>query len=1505
MKTYGYLCCALLFFVGQACNTTTSSSNTDGSGIGSQSDTTAGGQVDVPSTPGAEAGSPCDDNRDCESKLCVAGPDGDECAALCEDECEPGWSCKKVGDGDQYACFYETVEICKPCSSDDACGGVMDECRQVGTAPGLFCTQHCDEDTLCGEGYLCSGGQCVPETGSCVCTPSINQTDRACERTNQYGTCLGTEMCDGGAGWTDCSALEPAKDICDGVDNDCDGVADEDFPSIGEACDSSSDGDLCANGQLTCTDEGGMACVGDAAVAEECNGADDTCDGAVDEGFSNIDGDDMADCVDDDDDNDGVADADDNCPLVANADQADTDGDLTGDACTNDFDGDGVNNGFDNCLYTSNNDQADNEGDGKGDVCDDDDDNDGVADGVDNCSLTSNADQTDTDEDGAGNACDDDDDGDTVLDDDDNCAWDANEDQLDTDGDGEGDACDMDDDDDGVMDDDDNCSLVENAEQGNNDGDAQGDACDADDDNDGVDDADDLCAWVDDNQADTDGDGVGNACDDDDDGDGVPDVDDNCSLSANPGQADTDNDGKGDVCESDIDNDGIKNDVDNCPAVQNPNQANTDGDATGDACDLDDDGDVVLDGVDNCPLTSNADQLDTDNDGQGNACDVDDDNDGVFDDVDNCANTENGSQTDLDNDGVGDACDDDWDADGVLNVADNCPLLSNVDQANNDGDAQGDLCDSDDDNDLDLDATDCAPFDGAVSHNALEICNDNVDNNCSDAMDEEGAQGCQDYYKDEDGDTYGDNSVDPKCLCNAGDVEHYDTMVSGDCLDLEAQAFMGNAEVCDNIDNDCAGGVDDGLQQACVPDNYDGNESFWTMGECSKGVTTCSAGEWGGCQGMVQPAPEDCNDQLDNDCNGIADNPDLCDESDVEAECEGDECDFSVGDNDGDGEDDGDDSPFNPPTPEDDPDACEYNCGNNVSEDDDGNLVLDLTVSVIDVPYIWVANSDDMTISKINSKNGLEDARYNVGGECGSPSRTAVNETGGVWVNCRAGSRVVHIAGDPGTCIDRNGDGQITTSTITHDVNGNKTINMLPWQDDECVLYSGTPQPAPNAPQYVKDNPMPTDCEIGLRGLAIRADGTVLLGGFSGCRDGHVYGVKFDYNPDAPYVQGANPAIHTVDHWNLANLEHRYRDGQFCSFDYSGQAYGYAVDQKGHMWISSLTSHIGWVDLDGRRSCSFPSASTYGIAIDYAGRVWLGEWSGAEAIGYVFEPDKKQMHTVRYWENGQNFWEGTGGEIPSTQYTRGASASADPAKPFGYFNMSNGNFGPVKVKVVSEDPFDARVVGIMKLDESGVCPSDGSGCGVSLDGQGDLWAISMNTCGSSSVDGKNYDVAVSAEIDPDKISGFVKPNAGNASDYVKGLTGQGSYTYTYSDFMGYQFATIVDPTGFYVQRFIGWGQVDQASTTEWKQSGVHIKEGDNMPPLYMSWRSGDSAEEIAQADFSEAVQLSCNDGLCTYDMPPDSLAVMVDIKVTLKKNEAGGSVTITGISVKGKKIGKQ
>ena len=92
------------------------------------------------------------------------------------------------------------------------------------------------------------------------------------------------------------------------------------------------------------------------------------------------DADGVANFLDADDDNDGVADGPDNCPILANANQRDTDSDGAGDVCDADDDNDGIADASDNCPLVINVGQEDNESDGVGDLCDADDDNDGMPD---------------------------------------------------------------------------------------------------------------------------------------------------------------------------------------------------------------------------------------------------------------------------------------------------------------------------------------------------------------------------------------------------------------------------------------------------------------------------------------------------------------------------------------------------------------------------------------------------------------------------------------------------------------------------------------------------------------------------------------------------------------------------------------------------------------------------------------------------------------------------------------------------------------------------------------------------------------------------------------------------------------------------------------------------------------------------------------------------------------------------------------------------------------------
>ena len=88
---------------------------------------------------------------------------------------------------------------------------------------------------------------------------------------------------------------------------------------------------------------------------------------------------------------------------------------------------------------------------------------------------------------------------------------------------------------------------------------------------------------------------------------------------------------------------------------------------------------------------------------------------------------------------------------------------------------------------------DCDDSDPTVNPGAPELCGDNLDNNCDGAID------CAD----------GQCAPDPMCAaCVDADGDGVDSC--SDCDDTNASIFPGAAELCDGLDNDCDGTVDNG-----------------------------------------------------------------------------------------------------------------------------------------------------------------------------------------------------------------------------------------------------------------------------------------------------------------------------------------------------------------------------------------------------------------------------------------------------------------------------------------------------------------------------------------------------------------------------------------------------------------------------------------------------------------------------------------------------------------------
>ncbi len=432
---------------------------------------------------------------------------------------------------------------------------------------------------------------------------------------------------------------------------------------------------------------------------------------------------------------------------------------------------------------------------------------------------------------------------------------------------------------------------------------------------------------------------------------------------------------------------------------------------------------------------------------------------------------------------------------------------------------------------------------------------------------------------DKDADGYGDN-------CYMGK----------DCDDANPN-FNIYCPPCDQQSVEGCKCLQEGAAEVC----YEGDPGSVGIGVCQLGQRFCQGSFWTACQGQILPEPESCDD-FDNDCDGTVDEGVLSPCGDCDPFCDT----IGIGP---DGLE-----PFEPT--EDNSEKVGLNM--------DGFLTLDSTK--LDLAFIWVANSGQNTVSRLNTEECKETGRYAV---CSNPSRTSVDLVGNVWVGCRSDGGVAKIAIDEALCIDKNGNEIIDTAKDLNDdgkVNGGE---VYPKGQDECVLFIVYPGGG---------------CQ---RGLGVDKDNYAWVGEWNSKKLRRLA-------PDTGVV---------VQEINIPN-----------------NPYGLVVDQQGIIWVSGRGgSKLVRVDPETGQSSQYAPTigcfQPYGINLDYKGRVWIGNcccWH----VGYRFDPETQQWAAAQMQARPRGVAGSSDGTvyIANDQSSKVAIVDADTAQTTGYMDLGGGRF---------------------------------------------------------------------------------------------------------------------------------------------------------------------------------------------------------------------------------------
>ncbi len=279
----------------------------------------------------------------------------------------------------------------------------------------------------------------------------------------------------------------------------------------------------------------------------------------------------------------------------------------------------------------------------------------------------------------------------------------------------------------------------------------------------------------------------------------------------------------------------------------------------------------------------------------------------------------------------------------------------------------------------------------------------------------------------------------------------------------------------------------------------------------------------------------------------------------------------------------------------------------------DGEIKLDVGAPTgglgpcgCELAYIWIANADQGTVSKVNVRTLQEEGRYITRPDGnGNPSRTSVNLSGDVAVANRHGG-LTKIYAQEGDCLDTNGTPGIQTSSGAGDI--------LPWGVEECVAWHT---------EFPTTNQRPVAWIAG-----------AVTPGTCDSTDEKVWTVSSENPGLGPGTGGAGGVRVSLVDGTSGEVEDEII---VPAEDFDGGqlgAYGGAVDAAGnlyfvHMGAVSFGPKLARVDIDTLTHTvwNLPAGvASYGITVDHNGRVWISSTLGSGVAR--FDPDTETWDTV-------------------------------------------------------------------------------------------------------------------------------------------------------------------------------------------------------------------------------------------------------------------------------------